>query len=505
MNLYMKIFATFILPIALGLIFTLYSLNSVLNNQKNLITKSDKIEIQHIEQRFDTVLKNIQRDLNIISNSNDIVKSLELHDNNTLSNWGKSFLGDFYSTIIFVNDENYIVSRASDQYRFGDQLDEEIINKINQNIQYKGIVIIDEKEVLLYAKHIRDFTNKRVGSVLLGVTINEIFLQNITNKKNIALLYKSLHGLNITSKNVENIIEIKPFKTNISTIDKNEVFLLQVSQNAEIKALENFKRNILIFSIIICIIIVFLLYFILSNFLRPYKKIYNLLLDFTNNKIDFNYIKNASRSISQQTRSKEIYYMARAINKVSKKVIKHEESLKKISYTDQLTKVLNRRKLDEILLKEAYQSNRYNQELSLILIDIDYFKTINDNYGHQVGDKILKQFSTLVNTHLRTSDFFGRWGGEEFLIICPNTNMQGALALAQKVQNLTRNFNYTHDITLTASYGIAQILKDESFNGLMSRTDEALYKAKNTGRDKIETADQNSIESDTHSNDLTVQ
>ena len=220
MNLYMKIFATFILPIALGLIFTLYSLNSVLNNQKNLITKSDKIEIQHIEQRFDTVLKNIQRDLNIISNSNDIVKSLELHDNNTLSNWGKSFLGDFYSTIIFVNDENYIVSRASDQYRFGDQLDEEIINKINQNIQYKGIVIIDEKEVLLYAKHITDFTNKRVGSVLLGVTINEIFLQNITNKKNIALLYKSLHGLNITSKNVENIIEIKPFKTNISTIDK---------------------------------------------------------------------------------------------------------------------------------------------------------------------------------------------------------------------------------------------------------------------------------------------
>lgn len=501
MNLYTKIFATFILPIALGLAFTLYSLNSVLNNQKNLIKKSDKIEIQHIEQRFDAVLKNIQRDLNIISQSNDIVKSLELHDNNTLSNWGKSFLGNFYSTIIFVNDDNFIVSRATDQYRFGDKLDREIIKKINSAPQYRGIIVIDEKEILLYSKKITDFTNKHVGSVLLGITINEQFLQSITNKENFSLVYQSFRGLNIQSKSIENIVEQMPFTTNIQNIDKKKLFSLQIAQNIEIEALQNFKRNILIFSIIICIIIIFLLYFILSNFLRPYKRIYNLLLDFTNNKIDFNYIKNASRSIFQQAKSKEIYYMARAINKVSKKVIKHEENLKEMSYTDQLTKVLNRRKLDEILLKESYQSNRYNQDLSLILIDIDYFKTINDNYGHQVGDKILKQFSTLVNTHLRTSDFFGRWGGEEFLIICPNTNLEGALALAQKIQNLTRNYGYTHDISLTASYGIAQILGEETFSGLMSRTDEALYKAKNTGRDKIETADQSSIGSDTHTND----
>lgn len=488
MNLYIKIFATFLVPITLGLLFTIFSLNSVLKNQENLILQNEDTQERQIENRFQIVLENMQRDINILTKNSDIVEAIEIQNNFVLSNWGKAFLGNQYSTVIFINANNTVISRASDQYKFGDTLKKELSKELISKELYRGIFTLDNKEILLYSKKIKDYANKTVGSVILGITIDKEFLQKITNSEKFALKYIKLRGNPIYSINIEEVKEEKNFKTHIKNIDKLNQFIIQKGFNEDIKDLEKFKINILTFTIITCIVIIFLLYFILTNFLRPYKKIYTLLVDFADNKIDFKYIKNISKNIALQRNPKEIHHMARALYKVSKKTLRNEEKLKKISFTDQLTKVLNRRKLDEVLLKESYSSNRYKKELSIVIIDIDHFKKINDTYGHQTGDKILKQFSRIINKNLRETDYFGRWGGEEFLIICPSSNLEGAVSLTNKVRDIIKTESYPNKIALTASFGVGELLEDESLNSLISRTDEALYKAKNNGRDKIEKA-----------------
>lgn len=453
-----------------------------------LLLQNDEIEIERLNNRFNSLLENMQKDIDIISKASNISEGIEIYDNSVLSNWGKAFLGR-YSTIIFLDDKNNVISRASDQYRFGDKINDSLLQKIENVVSYKGIATIDNKDLLVFSNKIKNASNSVVGTVILGITIDERFLKNIQSLKSIALLYKTSKNRYLSSTKIHKIHKEKIFKTHIDTIDKEERFLLQTSTNEEIQNLKNFKMNIIIFAVIICLIIIFLLYIILTNFLRPYKKIYNLLFDFANNKVDFKYIRHASRRISRETQSKEIFYMAKAINKVSKKTLKNEEALKKISHTDQLTKILNRRRLDEILLREAYEANRYETKLSIIIIDIDHFKNINDTHGHPIGDKILKQFSSTIDQYLRTSDYFGRWGGEEFLVISTNTDLKGATMMAEKLRDIIRRESYALDIKLTASFGVGEIQRNENVHNLISRTDEALYKAKNRGRDRIELAD----------------
>ncbi len=163
------------------------------------------------------------------------------------------------------------------------------------------------------------------------------------------------------------------------------------------------------------------------------------------------------------------------------------KSLKIISETDQLTKIANRRKLDSQLIIEVDRSFRNNLELSIIMIDIDLFKKVNDTYGHNIGDEVLILLSKILNKQTRKYDLSGRWGGEEFLIICPNSNLSQTYSLCTKLQRLISKIKIGKhtDINITISCGIAQYTKNESVDDLIYRADRELYNAKNNGRDCI--------------------
>lgn len=488
MNLYFKIFATFILPITLGLLFTIFSLNSILENQKAIITQNEKREEILIKNRFQTFVQKIEHDVHLLSKQDNIIEALETNNTHTLTIWTKSFIANQYSAVVFSNANNTIVSQASNSLDFSDKLPSSVLKKITKIPSYKGIINVDNKELLLFSKSIIDHTKRLLGHVILGVIIDEKFLKNLSKESSFSLIYAPIQKNTISSKSLKNTQKQYPFKTNIEEIDQLKRFFIQKQQNSNIQQLENFKINIVTFSILICLIIVLLLYFILSSFLSPYKRIYQLLIEFSQRKADIHHIHNVSQTISKQTTSPEIYNMAKAISKISKKVLKTKEAFKRLSFTDKLTKQHNRRRLEELLIKEANVSSRYKQPLSIILIDIDYFKCVNDRYGYSTGDTILKQFSTFINQNLRESDCFGRWGGEEFLVICPHTNLEGALLLSNRLKKSVKNERYAHNIQLTASFGTAQLHEKETIRNLISRTDEALYKAKNKGKDQIEKA-----------------
>lgn len=162
-----------------------------------------------------------------------------------------------------------------------------------------------------------------------------------------------------------------------------------------------------------------------------------------------------------------------------------EKQLEELAATDPLTSLYNRRKFNEVLQYEIERDRRYKCGLSLILCDIDHFKQINDNYGHDIGDKVLTEFAEQVKTAIREADLFARWGGEEFAILIPNSSSEIAISLAEKIRIFIENSNFSVGKKVTASFGVSILLMNEDRESLIKRADHALYTAKEKGRNLV--------------------
>ncbi len=158
--------------------------------------------------------------------------------------------------------------------------------------------------------------------------------------------------------------------------------------------------------------------------------------------------------------------------------------LKRLSITDKLTGLYNRLKLDETLEKEFLRSKRYGHAFGLILVDVDFFKNVNDAYGHQAGDKVLVEIAAVLRENIRKIDTVGRWGGEEFMIICPETGREESLKVAQALCQKIASFDFYVPETITACFGVTAYDGDESITKVVARADAALYSAKESGRNK---------------------
>lgn len=158
--------------------------------------------------------------------------------------------------------------------------------------------------------------------------------------------------------------------------------------------------------------------------------------------------------------------------------------LEELASTDYLTGLKNRFKFEEIFNQELIRSRRYNTPLSLIMFDIDYFKKINDTFGHDIGDSVLKEISHLVEVHVRQSDVVARWGGEEFMILTPEVDLESVFALAEKLREAINGFKFFKIGHLTCSFGVSQLHQDENFTSLCQRVDTAMYQAKESGRNR---------------------
>lgn len=165
---------------------------------------------------------------------------------------------------------------------------------------------------------------------------------------------------------------------------------------------------------------------------------------------------------------------------------KIEVELKRLARIDPLTSIYNRRKFNEVLSYELRRDKRYPSGLSLILCDLDNFKRINDVYGHHVGDEVLKSFANMISLSTRSSDTLARWGGEEFVLLLPETGFETAIQIAEKIRQQTENTLFPKVGKITVSFGVTQYLDGDTAEVLFKRADEALYKAKSNGRNRVE-------------------
>ncbi len=165
--------------------------------------------------------------------------------------------------------------------------------------------------------------------------------------------------------------------------------------------------------------------------------------------------------------------------------ISDQKRVEKLSITDKLTGLYNRLKLDEVFEYEIKQAKRYGIPLSVVLLDIDKFKHVNDTFGHQVGDTVLQEIASLLLKNVRAVDTVGRWGGEEFLILCPQTTLKESANIAQKLRESIEIHSFPHVVRQTASFGVAAYSKDDTKEDIVGRADRALYEAKAKGRNQV--------------------
>ena len=208
--------------------------------------------------------------------------------------------------------------------------------------------------------------------------------------------------------------------------------------------------------------------------------------DIIENIIDEGYTISAVPNPSHENLEKKINQKLEALEEENTLLKLEKEVLLKESTTDPLTGLYNRVKIQEMFLYEQRQFIQHGDALSIILMDLDNFKAVNDSYGHNIGDKYLKALGSVLNEFSREVDIVVRWGGEEFLILLPKTSLDKAKEIALRLKEKINTMNCQTIGLQTASFGLSTLAEHDTLNRIVSRADKALFRAKALGRNRVE-------------------
>ncbi|UAW99586.1 diguanylate cyclase [Halopseudomonas nanhaiensis] len=165
--------------------------------------------------------------------------------------------------------------------------------------------------------------------------------------------------------------------------------------------------------------------------------------------------------------------------------------LRRMATTDPLTRLFNRRHMIELAARDISGNDRHSPQLAILLMDVDHFKQLNDRFGHDLGDRVLCELSSVIKDAVREKDYVGRWGGEEFLAVLPDSDSSQAGMIAERVRAAVDEFDWSRlglDTAVTLSIGVSHLVPGESFNECVARADSALYISKDSGRNRVSIA-----------------
>ena len=283
-------------------------------------------------------------------------------------------------------------------------------------------------------------------------------------------------------------IYVYPINLNGNTIGK-VAFIERFSLNLKL------ILGTYIFLIIFTLLSTYLPIKLLGHIVRELKFLKDVAISFSNK--DFSKIDALRENIRNTKGHNELYQLKVSLLKMAETLEQHIrrlevelKSYENLAFIDHLTNLYNRRMFLELAEKKLNEAKRYKESLSLIMLDIDHFKRINDTYGHEVGDVALRSLAEILRKNLRASDIVARWGGEEFVIILPKTTLEQAYNVAEKIRKLvaisTIDLPNGEKLKLTVSLGVSSFSGEEDLGELIRRADIALYEAKSKGRNRTE-------------------
>lgn len=363
------------------------------------------------------------------------------------------------------------------------------------NVVAIDVLIDDFKSI--YKEHIKNdyidiyiFNNN--GEIISSLKEENQFFRSFFEykKKNLEELVRPTI---ITFLNKKYIVQVIPIKNG----DNSEYISIFADYDSILAPYELQVFNLLIiFTLTALIMVPIIIYFsgiiikpiyeLVKESLKIKRRRYESIKKVESSILEVSYLSSAFEDMSESI-YKYQNSLEEQVKERTKELIEKNQELLKLSITDKLTEIYNRAKLDKTLQEEFNRSKRYKTEFSVILIDIDFFKKVNDTFGHQIGDDVLKESAQVLKDSIRLTDVLGRWGGEEFLIISPQTNLEGAVKIAEHINNAIKLYKFkTYPNKVTMSIGVASYFEDMSkIEEILLNADKSLYKAKENGRDRV--------------------
>jgi len=281
---------------------------------------------------------------------------------------------------------------------------------------------------------------------------------------------------------VSNIIEIDDFRF---------LLLAEKSLSASYKQIEKMKIQALYISILTVLVIIIASWLLAYFITTPLKNLITSIDTVASGKFDINVQGIRSRD-EIGTLAKRFNVMARRLKTMQDAYIDQNKTLQELSIRDGMTGLYNHRHLIELGDNCVAEARRYNKPLSCVMLDIDHFKLVNDTFGHKFGDFVLTEFSQILKNQLRSADIVGRYGGEEFAVIMPETSVSDGIKVAEKIRLSIERHTFIQsgvEYKITVSLGIAQYDEQESeIMDILAKSDKALYQSKANGRNRVTAA-----------------
>ncbi|MGE4319493.1 MAG: GGDEF domain-containing protein [Deferribacterales bacterium] len=481
------------IPLLFVALIGFFQMKHLINELDISLKKSYESQFDMVSSRLEGISKNQNYAVKIISSTKEIANAMEINDNNTLFEWGMNFMSDKVRYFIFLDTGGTVISRSPDEFRFGDNMsDSFVFKKLKMNSKYYGIAVIDGDEQLVCGGVIKKYGEYPVGYIITYTPIDQKLSEILSVGIDGDVRYRSDSKSSMDTMK-DNHGEIKELNyTYMDNEVKNPTFHIHLNESSEHRSLIDLKNNIIWMSVITYSTILIILLLVFRIHFKPYKQMMVSIQRFNRKETDILELKDELTEIKanqNQEVSSVLSGLSGMIDMVQKNISllnSKNDQLDRLSKTDGLTSLYNRLYLDSALAAEVNRASRYGTAVSIILLDIDHFKKINDTFGHQTGDKVLIELSKLLLRNIRSTDITGRWGGEEFMIICTETNLHDAVMVGEKIHAIL-NCTELAETKVTVSMGIAELKQGESVNGIIKRADDAMYNAKLAGRNCIRT------------------
>lgn len=385
-----------------------------------------------------------------------------------------------------------------------------------------SVMILENNNLISYYDQLNLFESQAVEKYYYTEPIeDEVFLSEVHDVKTIltekqySVFNECLSGFSSPGEIVAieenfNDEEFVIFKSTLNKLGWNYIFFIPKESLLEPMLNTNREfRSYLIFANVLLLLITGMVVMIATKITKNVTNgIVNPIneLTYQSSKINLN----ENTFINLNTKILEIEILSDALNQMQEKINnsftkmmetereKEKEKAKNhiletLSYIDMLTGISNRRRIEDILDERIVLSKAEKGNFSILLLDIDFFKKVNDTFGHDVGDKVLIGVSQKVQENLTMSDDFGRWGGEEFVVICKNTGILDAEILANKLIKVIESTEFITDYKITMSIGVSEFNNNEDKHSLFERADSLLYLAKTSGRNNVK-SDRDALE-----------
>ncbi|WP_367339518.1 diguanylate cyclase [Aminivibrio sp.] len=486
MKLYWKILLTALIPLILVLGLGLYQVNRSIRIHEAGVASENRLKTSLLQVRLSAFLDDLKKTAAIISGSRDVERAVQAGDTDFLTSWGSLFLFDGgLENIIIADRSGTVLARPGDPFRFGDSVsDHPAFIGAMAGKDIAAFYEMDGFLSIVCVNPIKLYGEDPVGVVFVTAPVTYSLLSFFPSATGIGILVEP-EGFPPVSSSPD-LLPGKGFLFSPSLISEGvpmkrvEVFF---PDDQAIVPLSDLHNRMLWVTVFIFVVLPVALLILLRRHLRPYSNLMAHLMPLTEKGADLEEIRRGLEQDFRQNRH-EVAAVASAVVRILKLLEEKILLLEKTSRTDPLTQVSNRLHLDRLLQAEMERSASEEEPLSVIIIDLDHFKDVNDVFGHQAGDRVLYRAAQILKETAGPGAFVGRWGGEEFLIILPSVGEDSACREGENLRKAVEKGDFAIERYVTISLGIATMLPGDTPSTLVHRADKGLYRAKAEGRNR---------------------